>query len=74
MAKGGNMDYKSTVNLPTTSFQMKANLPQREPEFVKFWLENKFTKKLYPRRIELKHLSYTMVLLMLMGIYTLGMR
>jgi len=45
MAKGGNMDYKSTVNLPTTSFQMKANLPQREPEFVKFWLENKIYEK-----------------------------
>ena len=27
------MDYKNTLNLPKTSFPMKANLPQREPEY-----------------------------------------
>ncbi|GLS28033.1 isoleucine--tRNA ligase [Marinibactrum halimedae] len=30
-------DYKSTLNLPKTSFAMKANLSQREPGFVKKW-------------------------------------
>lgn len=30
-------DYKSTLNLPQTDFPMKANLPQREPEFLKKW-------------------------------------
>ncbi len=30
-------DYSKTVNLPVTGFDMKANLPQREPEFIKFW-------------------------------------
>ncbi|GAB2191856.1 isoleucine--tRNA ligase [Sessilibacter sp. MAH1] len=30
-------DYKKTLNLPQTSFAMKANLAQREPEFVKRW-------------------------------------
>ena len=29
--------YKSTLNLPKTSFSMKANLVQREPEFQKRW-------------------------------------
>jgi isoleucyl-tRNA synthetase len=36
-------EYKATLNLPTTSFPMKANLAQREPQILKKWLE----KKLY---------------------------
>ena len=32
-------DYKDTLNLPGTSFPMKANLPNREPEILKFWDE-----------------------------------
>jgi isoleucyl-tRNA synthetase len=31
------LEIKNTVNLPKTSFSMKANLPQREPEMLKFW-------------------------------------
>jgi isoleucyl-tRNA synthetase len=30
-------DYKNTLNLPTTEFPMKANLPQREPQILAFW-------------------------------------
>ena len=30
-------DYTSTLNLPQTSFSMRANLPQREPETIKYW-------------------------------------
>ena len=30
-------DYTSTLNLPTTEFPMRAGLPQREPETVKYW-------------------------------------
>ena len=30
-------DYKHTLNLPHTSFPMKANLPQREPEILARW-------------------------------------
>ena len=30
-------DYKETLNLPETSFPMKANLPNKEPEILKFW-------------------------------------
>ena len=30
-------DYKKTLNLPKTSFAMKANLAQREPEMLKKW-------------------------------------
>ncbi|MBE6631985.1 MAG: isoleucine--tRNA ligase [Ruminococcaceae bacterium] len=32
-------DYTSTLNLPNTSFSMRANLPQREPEIYKKWEE-----------------------------------
>ncbi len=30
-------EIKDTLNLPRTSFAMKANLPQREPEMLKYW-------------------------------------
>ena len=31
------MDYKKTLNLPSTKFPMKANLAKREPEQLKSW-------------------------------------
>ena len=31
------MNYKDTLNLPSTDFPMKANLPNREPEILKHW-------------------------------------
>lgn len=31
------MEYKNTLNLPKTSFSMKASLAQREPERIEFW-------------------------------------
>ncbi len=34
-------DYKATLNLPNTTFPMKANLAQREPNILKKWQENK---------------------------------
>ncbi len=33
------IDLKKTVNLPRTDFSMKANLPQREPEMLKRWIQ-----------------------------------
>lgn len=33
------MNYSETLNLPRTDFPMRANLPQREPEILKFWEE-----------------------------------
>lgn len=35
------MDYSKTLNLPKTDFPMRANLPQREPEILKFWEQNR---------------------------------
>ena len=34
------MDYSTTLNLPETEFPMRGNLPEREPEFLKFWQDN----------------------------------
>lgn len=40
------MDYKSTLNLPKTDFPMKANLPQREPELLAWWAEQKLYERI----------------------------
>ncbi len=37
MAKG---KYDATLNLPRTDFPMRANLPTKEPEILKFWEDN----------------------------------
>ena len=42
------MDYRDTLNLPKTDFPMKADLPKREPAFLKQWEE----KKIYERMRE----------------------
>ncbi len=39
-------DYKATLNLPKTAFQMKARLPVTEPEALKEWEENGLYKKI----------------------------
>lgn len=40
------IDYKKTLNLPNTSFPMRANLVQREPEIVQWWEENNIYQKM----------------------------
>jgi isoleucyl-tRNA synthetase len=40
------MDYKSTLNLPKTDFPMKANLPQREPEMLARWEQEKLYEQI----------------------------
>ncbi|MFC1646308.1 isoleucine--tRNA ligase [Candidatus Omnitrophota bacterium] len=44
------MDYKQTLNLPKTDFPMKASLPQREPEIIKNWQQNKVYQKIRTSR------------------------
>ncbi len=39
-------DYGKTLNLPSTEFSMKANLPQREPEILKKWQDENMYEKL----------------------------
>ena len=38
-------EYGATLNLPKTDFDMRANLPQKEPKFLKTWEENKIYEK-----------------------------
>lgn len=38
--------YKNTVNLPKTSFDMRANATKREPELQKFWEDEKIYERL----------------------------
>lgn len=39
------MDYSKTLNLPETEFPMRAGLPQREPEILKYWYDNNIYEK-----------------------------
>ena len=39
-------DYKDTLNLPSTGFPMKANLTNREPEFLKQWENDQIYDKM----------------------------
>lgn len=44
------MDYRETLNLPQTEFPMRANLPVREPDLLKFWADidiNKLVNEKY---------------------------
>jgi len=43
-------EIKATLNLPRTTFSMKANLPQREPAYVKKWEESGLYQQLRDAR------------------------
>jgi isoleucyl-tRNA synthetase len=42
------LDYRATLNLPSTDFPMKAALPEREPQRLTWWAE----RRTYERRLE----------------------
>ncbi len=48
MSEETQISYKDTLNLPKTDFQMKGNLNQREPEFIKEW----DSKNIYQKMVE----------------------
>lgn len=39
------MDYKKTLNMPLTEYEMRANLVLKEPKFRDFWTVNNIYKK-----------------------------
>ena len=45
------MDYRETLNLPRTSFKMKANLSQKEPMALKAWNKEELYRKLQEESI-----------------------
>jgi len=44
------MDYKNTLNLPSTEFPMKADLANKEPVLLKKWYEEKLYHKMLAAR------------------------
>src|ERR1041384_8038243 len=45
-----NVDLKQTLNLPKTSFSMKANLPQAEPKMLERWEKDKLYERVRSAR------------------------
>ncbi len=39
-------EYKDTLNLPNTSFPMKASLATREPKMLEHWQQNELYQKI----------------------------
>ena len=39
------LDYSKTLNLPQTEFPMRANLPEREPQMLQYWQDEKTYEK-----------------------------
>ncbi len=64
------MDYSKTLNLPKTDFPMRANLPEREPEFLKFWDELDIYRKVQEKNSGPQNSSCMTVLPMPTGLYT----
>lgn len=52
MSDGKNKGYRDTLNLPKTSFSMKANLVQKEPAMRKGWAKNDLYAKIMAARSE----------------------
>lgn len=45
-----HMDYKNTLNLPKTSFPMKADLPKKEPLMLEQWEKSRLYAKIQQER------------------------
>jgi len=46
MSEAKKINYKDTLNLPSTAFPMKANLSQKEPEYQKRWINIELYKRI----------------------------
>lgn len=47
-------DYKDTLNLPNTSFPMKASLAQREPQMLALWIKQGVYEQIRSARVNAK--------------------
>ena len=43
-------NYSKTINLPKTNFSMKANLSEKETQWLEFWHENEIYDKLKKKK------------------------
>ena len=46
------MDYKESIFLPKTNFEMRGNLPNKEPAIRENWKKNKLYEKLLKKNIK----------------------
>ena len=56
------MDYKDTLNMPNTDFEMRGNLAQKEPGILKNWQQDNYYQNLLEHHKGQKASSYMMVL------------
>ena len=66
-------NYSKTINLPKTNFSMKANLSEKETQWLEFWHKNKIYDKLKKKIKKILSMFYMMVRLMQMVTFTLVM-
>ena len=66
-------NYSETINLPKTNFSMKANLSEKETQWLGFWHKNKIYDKLKKKIKKVLSMFYMMVRLMQMATFTLVM-
>jgi isoleucyl-tRNA synthetase len=52
-------DFKTTVRLPKTNFEMKANLANKEPEILNFWQELNIYDKIQEKN-QVSHKNFTL--------------
>ena len=64
------MDYKETLHMPKTDFEMRGNLTKKEPGILKQWQENNYYQDLLKHHEGQKHSFYMMVLHMRMVTFT----
>jgi len=51
-------NYSKTINLPKTNFSMKANLSEKETQWLEFWCKNKIYDKL--KKKNKKNIKYVL--------------
>lgn len=66
-------NYSKTINLPKTNFSMKANLSEKETQWLEFWHKNKIYDKLKKKITKILSMFYMMVRLMQMVTFILVM-
>ena len=66
-------NYSKTINLPKTNFSMKANLSEKETQWLEFWHKNKIYDKLKKKIKKVLSMFYMTVRHMQMETFTLAM-
>lgn len=54
------MDFKDTLNMPKTDFEMKGNLPQKEPKFQSQWISQEVEQKINKRNKNNNYPKFTL--------------